>query len=89
VKIHAHPGLCEGHGVCRRFAPSVYRLDGEGYLDLHRLDVPPELEAAAELGATVCPAHAITIVRDDPSPAGAAPRVDRRTEPTVLADQNP
>lgn len=64
MRIRAHPGLCEGHGVCRRFAPSVYQLDEEGYLDLHLLEVPPELEAAAVLGAEVCPAHVITVLRD-------------------------
>lgn len=62
MKIRAHPGLCQGHAVCRRFAPDVYTLDHEGYLDLHLAEVPPELETAARLGASVCPAHAITII---------------------------
>lgn len=62
MRIKAHPGLCEGHGVCRRFAPSVYQLDEEGYLDLHLLQVPPELESEAMLGAAVCPAHAISVI---------------------------
>jgi ferredoxin len=42
----------------------VYQLDDEGYLDLHLVDVPPELEAAAVLGAEVCPAKVISILRD-------------------------
>jgi ferredoxin len=63
MKIRAHPGICEGHGLCRRFAPSVYQLDDEGYIDLHMVEVPPELEEAAEIGASVCPAGAITIIR--------------------------
>lgn len=88
MRIKAHPGLCEGHGVCRRFAPSVYRLDDEGYLDLHRMEVPPELEAAAELGASVCPAHAITVIRDEP-PGPGAPVADPPGAPVALADQNP
>jgi len=65
MRIKAHPGLCNGHGLCRRFAPSVYQLDDEGYIDVHLVEVPPELEAAAELGAAVCPAGAITIIRGD------------------------
>lgn len=62
VRVRAHPGLCEGWGNCRRFAPSVYQLDGDGYLDLHMLEVPPELADDARLGASVCPARAITII---------------------------
>lgn len=63
MRIKVHPGLCEGHGVCRRFAPSIYQLDAEGYLDLHLLDVPPELERDAVTGADACPARAISILR--------------------------
>lgn len=62
MKVRAHPALCNAHGVCRRWAPDVYELDDEGYLDLHLLAVPPELEDQARLGATVCPSVAITIV---------------------------
>ncbi len=65
MKIRVHPGLCNAHGVCRRWAPGVYQLDDEGYLDLHLLEVPTELEAQARLGALVCPVHAITIIEDD------------------------
>lgn len=69
MKLKAHPGLCEGHGNCRRFAPSVYQLDDLGHLDLHRVDVPAELEAAAGLGASVCPVGVISVIRDDPGGA--------------------
>ncbi len=65
MKIRAHPGICEGHGLCKRFAPEVYELDEEGYIALHLVEVPPELERAAELGASICPARAITIIRDE------------------------
>jgi ferredoxin len=70
MKIKANPGLCEGHGLCRRFAPDVYHLDDEGYLDIHIMAVPPGLEHQAELGASVCPAGAIQILREpgDPPP---------------------
>lgn len=68
MRIKAHPGLCEGHGVCRRFAPAIYQLDSDGYLDLHLLEVPPGLEADAVLGAEACPARAITILRDASNP---------------------
>lgn len=61
VRVKVHPGLCEGHGVCRRFAPTIYQLDDEGYLDLHRVEVGPDLAADARFGAMACPAMAITI----------------------------
>lgn len=62
VRVRVHPGVCEGWGNCHRFAPSVYLLDAEGYIDIHLLEVPPELADAARLGAQVCPAHAITVI---------------------------
>jgi ferredoxin len=62
VRIKVHPGLCEGHGVCRRFAPSIYQLDADGYLELRLLDVPPGLERDAVTGAEACPARAISVL---------------------------
>jgi ferredoxin len=62
VKVRTHPGLCEGWGNCHRFAPEVYPLDAEGYIDVHLLDVPAELAAAARNGALACPERAITVI---------------------------
>jgi len=73
VRIKVHPSLCVGSGACRQFASAVYQLDDEGYLDLHRLQVPPELEHDAAVGASACPARAISVIFDAPTP-------DRRAE---------
>ena len=73
MRIKAHPGLCMGSGACRQFASTVYQLDDEGYLDLHLLQVPPELERDAAYGASACPTRAISVLADAPTP-------DRRTE---------
>lgn len=62
VRVKAHPGLCNGVGNCHRWAPEIYTLDADGYIDVHLLDVPPELAAQARLGAQVCPEQAITII---------------------------
>jgi len=62
VRVRVHPGLCEGWGLCHRFGGSIYPLDAEGYVDLHILEVPAEEAAAARLGASVCPARAISIL---------------------------
>jgi ferredoxin len=62
VKIDAV--LCSGHGRCAKFAPSVYKLDDNGYnADRGRtLEVPADQEAAARKGAKLCPERAIAIL---------------------------
>lgn len=67
--VRAHPGLCEGWGQCHHWAPDVYPLDDDGYIDVHLLEVPPELALQAWNGARSCPIGVITIVdivRRDP-----------------------
>lgn len=60
--VRAHPGPCEGWGNCHRWAPAVYPLDDEGQIDIHVLEVPPDLAVSAWLGAQACPAGVISIV---------------------------
>lgn len=60
--VRAHPGLCEGWGNCHRWAPAVYPLDSDGLIDIHTLEVPPDLADQAWQGAQACPAGVITIV---------------------------
>lgn len=60
--VRVHPGLCEGWGNCHRWAPEVYPLDADGMIDVHLLEVPPELAEAAWIGAQACPAGVISIV---------------------------
>jgi ferredoxin len=43
----------------------VYEPDDDGYGSTQLTAVPPELEAAARLGAANCPERAIRIVEDD------------------------
>ena len=62
VRVRVHPGLCEGWGNSHRFAPAVYHLDTEGYIDAHLLEVPGDLADTARIGAEVCPARAITVI---------------------------
>lgn len=63
VRVRVHPGVCEGWGLCHRFGGAeIYPLDAEGFVDVHLLAVPAEHAAAARLGASVCPARAITVV---------------------------
>jgi len=62
VRIRVHPGLCEGWGNCHRFGPAVFTLDADGLVDVHVLDVPPELAEEARFGAASCPQRAITVI---------------------------
>lgn len=68
VRVKVHPGLCEGWGNCHRWAPALYELDDKGLIDLHVVDVPPEMAEAAWLGAQACPAGVITVLAEiDPA----------------------
>jgi ferredoxin len=55
---------CSGHGRCAKYAPSVFRLDDDGYnADRgNEIDVPAGEEDKALLGIKACPERAITIV---------------------------
>jgi ferredoxin len=62
VKVRVDPDLCQGHAVCFMTSPELFHLrdeDGHSYVDSE--DVPPGLEAAAQLGADSCPERAITV----------------------------
>lgn len=57
---------CEGHGMCEQIAPSIYRLDEEGELEiLVDSPLPDELVQLAEAGARVCPVAALRVI-DNP-----------------------
>jgi ferredoxin len=62
MRIEVDSGACTGHGRCYSLAPDVYEADDDGYCATRALDVPPELEQQARLGATNCPERAITVV---------------------------
>jgi ferredoxin len=66
VRIKVHPALCNGWGECHRWGREVYPLDEEGLCEIRLLEVPPELEAQARLGASACPEQAITVIEDHP-----------------------
>jgi ferredoxin len=62
-RIELDRDRCEGHGTCEQIAPSVYRLDDEGELEI--LVAPPladDLVLVAEAGARVCPVAALRVV---------------------------
>ena len=62
MRIEVDGDICTGHGRCWSMAPEVYEADDDGYCATRSLDVPPELERAARVGAMNCPEHAITVI---------------------------
>jgi ferredoxin len=63
MKYCAAQDLCTGHGRCYTNAPEVFSADDDGFIARRDepVEVPPEHEAAAELGARACPERAISI----------------------------
>jgi ferredoxin len=63
VRIDYDRSACQGHNRCYLLAPELFDVDDDGYTVL-RLegDVPPELEAKAQLCVDNCPEYAITLV---------------------------
>ncbi len=62
VRVTVDLEACQGHGVCNMSAPNVFELDDEdGHAIVVADPVPPELEAAAQLGADSCPERAISV----------------------------
>jgi ferredoxin len=62
VKVHVKQIECAGHGQCALLAPEVYELDDDGFCATGDVDVTPELEDPAALGAASCPAQAIELI---------------------------
>ena len=62
MRIVVDPDACTGHGRCYSLAPGVFDADDDGYCATRSVEVPPELEEQARLGATNCPERAITVV---------------------------
>ena len=62
MKIVVSKRLCMGHALCAATAPELYTIDDNGYSDISELEVPPGVEARAQLGARSCPERAIEIV---------------------------
>lgn len=64
MQVRIDPDRCEGHGRCQVNAPEVFRLDAEGYGQVHLEDVPEDLRPKVERAIRVCPRQAIAWVTD-------------------------
>jgi ferredoxin len=62
VKLQADNGVCEAHGQCAMVDDELFTLDDDGYIALgDGVDVAPEKEQAARLGASACPVQALRV----------------------------
>lgn len=62
MRIEVDAEACTGHGRCYTLVPEIYESDDEGYCATRSLEVPPDLEEAARLGARNCPERAIAVI---------------------------
>jgi ferredoxin len=53
--------LCESNALCTGFAPDVFEIDDDDYLQVHTYDVTPENEARIKQAVRACPKSALSI----------------------------
>jgi ferredoxin len=56
-----------GHAQCEARSPELFEVADSGYNEMGEVEVPPELEEAALLGAKACPERAIEVLEHDPA----------------------
>ncbi|HEX4091018.1 MAG TPA: ferredoxin [Trebonia sp.] len=61
--IEVNRVACEGHGLCEQTAPEIFGLDEDGYATVLVEKITPDIQAAAEAGANVCPVAALLVRR--------------------------
>jgi len=61
MRIVVDRDLCQGHGVCCEEASEVFRLDGEGELQILQEQPPEQMRAVVELAVKYCPTRALRL----------------------------
>lgn len=61
MKVQVDFDVCESNGLCEGYLSSVFELDDDDLLQVHREEVLPDEEAAAQQAARACPRQAIAI----------------------------
>lgn len=62
MRVVADRTACCGYGICAEICPRVYKLDGNGIVQIEDPEVPSELETQAREGADACPQGALKIL---------------------------
>ena len=65
MKIRAHRGRCQGHGLCFVVEQDLFPLDDAGQIAIHEdYEVPSGREQYARQGVRACPEQALEIIEE-------------------------
>lgn len=77
MKIRLDRTVCDGFGICARYAPGYFSLDDWGYASLIGDGTVAEQDRDAVMRALMdCPVHAIAEIGERTSPAPHPPLTD-------------
>ncbi len=83
MKIHLDRTLCDGFGICAKYAPGYFSLDDWGYASLIGDGTVAEADRIAVLRALMdCPVHAIMEL-DERRPDDVPPHLDADEDPAA------
>lgn len=72
MKLLADNSVCEAHGQCAMVDDELFVLDDDGYIAVgDGVEVAPEKEQAARLGAGACPVRALRVSGSEPAVSGS------------------
>ncbi len=81
LKIHLDRTLCDGFGICAKYAPGYFSLDDWGYASLIGDGTVAEADRVAVMRALMdCPVHAIMEL-DERRPDDVPPHLDGDEDP--------
>ncbi len=62
MRVRVDPNKCQGHTLCNRVAPEIFRLrEEDGHAEVAAGEVPKALEDKARKAMRGCPEEAIVI----------------------------
>ena len=61
MKIRVDAEKCQGNARCWTWAPNLFELNDEGYLDPGDIEVPADEEENARRAVRSCPERALTL----------------------------
>lgn len=62
MKVHVDFDLCESNAVCESFAPDVFEVDDDNYLQIKKEQVGEEDLDAVKRAVSGCPKAAISLI---------------------------
>jgi len=65
MKVKADFDLCESNALCESFAPDVFQIDDDDYLQILDDRVTDENVEPIKQAVAACPKAALSIVEDD------------------------